>query len=573
MDKKWVLQECNMKVASDLTKALQIPSVLAELLTLRGITDFESARTFFRPSLNQLHDPFLMDDMAKAAARLEKAISNNERIMIYGDYDVDGTTSVTLVFQYLSRFTQNIIYYIPDRYAEGYGLSEKGVRFAHGKGVDLLITLDCGIKAIDRIDLANELGIETIICDHHKPGKQLPNALAVLDPKKDQCAYPFKELCGCGVGFKLLQAFAIKGGRNMAELYRNLDLLALAIGADIVPITGENRVLMYFGLQQINQSPRPGIEAMLKMANKKKRLNVSDLVFILGPRINAAGRIHSATRAVELLLSNDTSLSEQVAKEIEKDNTTRRFLDRSITEEALKMLKETPSHASASSNVVYSPNWHKGVIGIVASRIMETYYRPTIVLTQSGDQVTGSARSVKGFDIYNALEACKDHLIQFGGHKYAAGMTLSLNQIDDFKSAFETTVKNTISPDSLKPLLTIDRPLNLNEITPKLYRIIQQMAPFGPGNMTPTFLSEGLKDAGNSKLVGADLSHLKLEIKQENSNAFQGIAFGLGDALERIKKGDTFKLVYTIEENTWNDRTTLQLMVKDLKFDESVSTR
>ena len=566
MKKTWNLKPIDQPKAIDLAKQLNISEILGQLLVQRSINDFDTAKKFFRPQLKDLHDPFLMKDMDKAVERLQKAINNNEKIMVYGDYDVDGTTSVSMVYHFLSQLTKNIEYYIPDRYAEGYGVSAKGIAYAASISVQLLITLDCGIKAIDRVDEGNENGIDFIICDHHQPGEEIPLAIAVLDPKRHDCNYPFKELCGCGVGFKLLQAFCLKENQDLDKLYPYLDLVVLAIGADIVPIVGENRVMAYYGLKTINSNPRMGIKTLLQTAKANKTVTITDLVFIAGPRINAAGRIDSARKAVQLLISEDEEMALEFSKDIEEDNLTRRDLDRSITKEAMEMIAANKDWENNRSTVVYDADWHKGVIGIVASRLIETYYRPTVVFVKSGDIAAGSARSVKGFDLYQALEQCSDHLIQFGGHKYAAGMTIEIDKIDGFRKRFEEVVSQTISPESLIPEIMIDLELDFAEISPKFYRIISQMSPFGPGNMTPVFLSRKVHDFGYSKAVGTEDEHLKLFVRQNGQEALGGIAFGMGNLYSEIKTQNPFDIVYTIEENTWNDKTSLQLRVKDLRF-------
>ena len=566
MKKRWNLKPLDHPKAIDLAKQLNISEILGQLLVQREISDFESAKKFFRPQLNDLHDPFLMKDMDKAVVRLQKAINENEKIMVYGDYDVDGTTSVSMVYHFLSRITENIEYYIPDRYAEGYGVSAKGIAYAASINVQLLITLDCGIKANDRVKEGNESEIDFIICDHHQPGEQLPSALAVLDPKRPDCSYPFKELCGCGVGFKFLQAYCLKENKDLDNLYPYLDLVALAIGADIVPIVDENRVMAYFGLKTINSNPRMGIKTLLQTAKAGKNITITDLVFVAGPRINAAGRIHSARKAVQLLISEDEELALEFSKSIEVDNLTRRDLDRSITKEALEMIASNKEWENNKSTVVYDADWHKGVIGIVASRLIETYYRPTVVFVKSGSIAAGSARSVKGFDLYHALEQCSDHLIQFGGHKYAAGMTIEIDEIDAFRKKFEEVVNQTILPECLIPEISVDLELEFADISPKLFRIISQMAPFGPGNMTPVFLSKKVHDFGYSKTVGTEDEHLKLFVRQNGQDALGGIAFGMGSFYTEVKTQDPFDIVYNIEENTWNDKTSLQLRIKDLHF-------
>jgi len=546
-----------------LQKELQVDAIAASLLVQRGIETYDDAKTFFRPSLNDLHDPFLMKDMDKAVARIEKAIANNESILVYGDYDVDGTTSVALMSSYLKTHQDNITTYIPDRYDEGYGISYKGIDYADDNDFTLIIALDCGIKAIDKVDYAQQKGIDFIICDHHRPGKEIPNAAAVLDPKRDDCNYPYKELCGCGVGFKLVQALASKEGKTIEDLVEYLDLVATAIGADIVPITGENRVLAYFGLQVINSNPRPGMKAIIVEA-KKETLSIIDVVFIIAPRINAAGRMKHGNHAVTLLTETDFNLAAKYAVDIDQFNTERRETDRRITEEALKQIEEQKEQEGFTT-VVYNETWHKGVIGIVASRLIETYYRPTLVFTKSGNKLAASARSVKGFDVYNALEACAEHIEQFGGHKYAAGLTLKQEQYKAFKQKFEEVVSTTIKKQSLIPEITIDTKINLDDITPKFYRILKQLEPFGPGNMTPVFMTDNLKDTGYGKCVGEDDKHLRVTATQNGADKIVCIGFNLGDKLSLIQNRKLFIATYTIDENDWNGKISLQLKLKDLK--------
>ncbi|NAS31022.1 single-stranded-DNA-specific exonuclease RecJ [Flavobacteriaceae bacterium R38] len=546
-----------------LVKELGVDTMTSSLLVQRGIETFDAAKKFFRPTLEDLHDPFLMKDMDLAVSRIEKAISNNENILIYGDYDVDGTTAVSLVSSYLKTFYPNIATYIPDRYTEGYGVSYQGIDFADDNDISLIIALDCGIKAIDKVAYAAQKGIDFIICDHHRPGDTLPEAVAVLDPKREDCNYPYDELCGCGVGFKLIQALASKRNQTIQDLTPYLDLVAVAIGADIVPITGENRVLAFYGLKVINTNPRLGIQAIIKQLQKKV-LTITDVVFIIAPRINAAGRIKHGQHAVDLLTEDSLDEAIGFAGEIEEFNSDRKDLDKQITEEALQQIQENKEEAQFTT-VVYNENWHKGVIGIVASRLTETYYRPTLVFTKSGDKLAASARSVKGFDVYNALEACTDYIEQFGGHKYAAGLTLSEAQYEPFKSKFEEVVKNTIDKSLLTPEILIDTELNLNQITPKFYRILKQFSPFGPGNMTPVFFSQQLKDTGYGKGVGEGEKHLKVNVTQSGSPAIGGIGFNLGSQIPRIQNQKTFKAAYSIDENEWQGKVSLQLKIRDIK--------
>ena len=548
---------------AQLKEALQVDDVVASLLLQRGIENYEDAKTFFRPSFSDLHNPFLMKDMDKAVERIETAILQKENILVFGDYDVDGTSSVALMSSYLKTRTANVATYIPDRYDEGYGVSIKGIDFANDNDFSLIIALDCGVKAIDKVAYANEHGIDFIICDHHRPGIELPQAVAILDPKRDDCEYPYKELCGCGVGIKLIQALASKEEKTVEELVEYLDLVATAIGADIVPITGENRALAYFGLQLINSNPRPGIKAIINQV-KKEELTITDVVFIVAPRINAAGRMKHGNYAVALLTETDFELAEEYAAEIEEFNTDRREADQQITIEALQQIEKNEEQEGYTT-VVYQDTWHKGVIGIVASRLIETYYRPTLVFTKSGDKLAASARSVSGFDVYNALEACSEHIEQFGGHKYAAGLTLKEENYEAFKQAFEDEVSNTIDKSLLTPEIKVDMQLDLPQVNDKLWRIIKQFAPFGPGNMTPIFMTDNLKDTGYGKCVGEDDKHLRLTVTQSGKVKLVCIGFGLGDKLSLIKDKKPFKAVYSVDENHWQGKTSLQLKLRDIK--------
>lgn len=547
-----------------LQQALNVDSIIATLLVQRGIETFDKAKKFFRPSLEDLHNPYLMKDMDKAVARIEKALVNGENILVYGDYDVDGTSAVALVASYLQTRTNSVATYIPDRYDEGYGVSFKGVDFAEDNGFSLIIALDCGIKEIDKVDYAAEKGIDFIICDHHRPGTELPKAVAVLDPKRNDCNYPYKELCGCGVGFKLVQALASNDGKSVEDLKEYLDLAAIAIAADIVPITGENRVLAYFGIQLINESPRSGIRAIISQI-KKTELTVTDVVFIIAPRINAAGRMKHGNYAVQLLMEQDYTNAESFAAEIETFNTDRRDADKQITVEALQQI-ERQKEEKRFTTVVYDETWQKGVIGIVASRLTETYYRPTLVFTKSGDKLAASARSVSGFDVYNALEACSEHIEQFGGHMYAAGLTLIEANYEKFKEAFEQVVQSTIDKTLLTPEIEVDMQIDLCDINSKLWRILKQFAPFGPGNMTPVFMTENLKDTGFGKCVGEDESHLRLTVVQNGERErFVGIGFGMGDKWNLVCEGKSFCAVYSIDENEWQGNVSLQLKFRDIK--------
>jgi len=561
---RWTLKpKPSQEKVKHLASQLNVDEIIAILLVQRGIETYEQAKTFFRPSLNDLHNPYLMKDMDKAVARIEKAIENGENILVFGDYDVDGTTAVSLVSSYLKSYYPNVATYIPDRYDEGYGISYKGIDFADDNWFTLIIALDCGIKSIDHVAYAHERNIDFIICDHHRPGNELPNSVAVLDPKRDDCSYPYDELCGCGVGFKLIQALAQNNNQTIEDLVPYLDLVATAIAADIVPITGENRVLAKFGLEVINSNPRPGIKALIQNI-KKKVLTITDVVFIIAPRINAAGRIKHGNEAVALLTEFDLAQAEIFASEIEQHNADRKDFDKQITVEALSQIIENNEKENFST-VVYNENWHKGVIGIVASRLTETYYRPTIVFTKSGDKLAASARSVKDFDIYNALEACAEHLEQFGGHMYAAGMTLKEENYLAFKETFEKVVQQTIHPDLLIPEISVDAEIELSDINEKLIRILNQFEPFGPQNMTPLFLTKNVFDTGYVKQIGSENEHLKAFVKQEHSSSFNAIGFKIGNKYDLVKNQKKFDAVYSIEENEWNGNISVQLQLRDIK--------
>jgi len=560
---RWTLKpKPNPEIVKQLQQSLNVDEAIATLLVQRGIETFEDAKHFFRPSLEHLHNPYLMKDMDKAVTRILQAIKDGENILVYGDYDVDGTTSVALMSSYLKTKTANVATYIPDRYDEGYGVSYKGIDFADDNDFSLIVALDCGIKAIDKIDYAKEKGIDFIICDHHRPGNQVPNAVAVLDPKQEDCNYPYKELCGCGVGFKLIQALAEKFDQTLDDLIPYLDLVATAIGADIVPITGENRVLAYFGLQVINAQPRAGFKAIINQI-KKDELTITDVVFIIAPRINAAGRMKHGQYAVDLLTENNLQTAIQYAEEIEAFNTDRREADQSITQEALELIK-VDKEENRLTTVVYQDHWHKGVIGIVASRLIETYYRPTLVFTKSGDKLAASARSVSGFDVYNALQGCAEHIEQFGGHKYAAGLTLKEENYEAFKQAFEDEVSKTIDKNLLIPEIKVDMQIDLAKIDDKFWRIIKQFAPFGPGNMTPIFMTDNLKDTGYGKCVGEDKTHLRFTATQSGKQ-FVCIGFNLGEKLNLIKDKQPFSAVYSVDENHWQGNVSLQLKIRDIK--------
>ncbi|WP_183567232.1 single-stranded-DNA-specific exonuclease RecJ [Mucilaginibacter sp. SP1R1] len=565
MNKRWAIRDnADDDTVKKLASELNIDTVLSALLVQRGINTFDEARFFFRPDQRHLHDPFLMKDMEKAMARIDEAIAAGEKILIYGDYDVDGTTAVATVYGFFSERYLNLEYYIPDRYKEGYGISTQGIDYAAENGFTLIIALDCGIKSVDKIEYANTLGVDFIICDHHLPGAELPAAVAVLDPKRADCEYPYKELSGCGIGFKLIQAYAEKHDIAFEEVARFLDLVAISIACDIVHITGENRVLAHFGVQKINADPCIGVKALMQIAGRTSSFTISDVVFSLGPRINAAGRIDDAKHAVELLIASDEEVARAKGQMINTRNTERKGHDLSITDEALGMIDNDEMLIGRKSTVVFNENWHKGVIGIVASRLTEKYYRPTIVLTRSNGHVAGSARSVLGYDLYEALCECKDLLIQFGGHKYAAGLTMAPENVEAFKLRFEEVVCATIAPEQLIQQIQIDSELRLSQIEPKFFRILNQFAPFGPENMAPVFISKNVYVSGNAGLVGA--THIKMTVMQEGSAAFDCIAFNHGEYLPQLKSGAPFDICYSIEENVWRERRTMQLNIKGIRF-------
>lgn len=592
MHKRWVIKPAGdpLKVSS-LSEELNVSEVVAELLVQRGIYTYQQAKSFFRPDLNELHDPYLMKDMDKAVDRILVAIQKHEKILVYGDYDVDGTTAVALIYTFMKEIGAELLeYYIPDRYSEGYGISIQGIDYAKREGFQLVIVVDCGIKAVDKIEYANELGVDFIICDHHRPGETIPNAIAVLDPKRIDCTYPYKELSGCGVGFKLIQAIAIRLDIPFASVKKYLDLVTVSIASDIVPITGENRILAFFGLKILNTKPRACFEAILKYANVThkiedcnklspdgcnenkvcyfcRELTISDLVFLIGPRINAAGRIESGNNAVKLLICDDQTAAIVLAEQINEFNTTRRDLDLNTTDMALENIKNQPGFQDCHATVVFNKDWHKGVIGIVASRLIESYYRPTIVLTQSNGLITGSARSIKDFDIYDAIDECSDLLEHFGGHKYAAGLSMKPENLDAFMQKFEKVVAGKITDDMLTPEVEIDTELTLNEITPKFVRIIKQFAPFGPGNPSPIFQTNGVIDNGNGRLLKN--KHLKLTLGHTDyaSNPIPAIAFQLGDHFNYVSQGQPFNICYHIEENEWNNKKEIQLNIKDIMVD------
>jgi len=559
MEKRWEIKIADSSLVKDLAKELNVSEIVAHLLVLRGITTFQDAKLFFRPEIEHLHNPFLMKNMQQAVARIEDAIAKNQKILVYGDYDVDGTTSVAMMYSFLKKFNQNIEYYIPCRYEEGYGISLKGIDYAKDNNFALIIALDCGIRAVNQVDYANEKNIDFIICDHHTPGEKIPNAIAVLNPKQSDCDYPFKELSGCGVGFKLIQAYCESKSIPFTEIVEFLDLLTVSIGADIVPMTGENRVLAFYGLKQINSQPRIGLKALMDAAAKTKELTISDVVFGIAPRINAAGRIDHAKKAVEILVETDYEKAKSFADGIEENNKTRRTLDQSITKEALEMINE-----NKKSTVVFSENWHKGVVGIVASRLIETHYKPTIVLAEKDDILTGSARSVHDFDLYEAISKCSHLCEKFGGHKYAAGLSIKKENLQEFINAFEIAVSETITDDQLSPKIEIDMEIDINNVDDKLFRIIKQFSPFGPQNLSPFFVSRNVVDNGYGKQIGADKSHLRINAKT-TSGSLAGIGFGMGEFFKSIKDYQEFDICYSINENEWNGRKSLQLMIRDLQ--------
>lgn len=561
---RWIIKpEPKIEVVKQLSNDLNIDLNIASLLVSRGITNFNEAKNFFRPNPSSLHDPYLMKDMDKAVSRVQSALTKNERILVYGDYDVDGTTSVAMLASYLENKTKNIETYIPDRFDEGYGISYKGIDYAADNNFNLVIALDCGVKALEKIDYANKKGIDFIICDHHRPGNDLPKAVAVLDPKRSDCNYPYKDLCGCGVGFKLIQALGKQYSETTEELMTYLDLVAIAIGADIVSLTGENRTLAYYGVKLINSKPRPGIQALIENISKE-RLTLTDLNFIVAPRINAAGRMKHGAYAVNLLREKDIEKAKMAAESIELFNSNRQKLDQEITQEALLQI-ENAKELNNESTIVYDPLWNKGVIGIVASRLIETYYRPTLVFTKSGDFLTASARSVKGYDIYEALQNCSQFIEQFGGHKYAAGLTIKESNYKLFKEAFEKEVLRGLPSHLKSPEIKIDKIIKLSDITPKFYRILKQFAPFGPDNNTPLFMTTAVVDSGYGKCVGNDNKHLKIKVKEADSNSFNAIGFGLGNKISLIRDKANFDILYSIDENHWDGRISLQLKLKDLK--------
>lgn len=574
MVNQWILNQLTPEQEANratLAEELGVGQILAQLLVQRGINTFDEAKKFFRPDLHDLHDPFLIKDMDKAIERLNQALSQKEKILVYGDYDVDGTTAVALVYTFLSRCTNAIDFYIPDRYNEGYGISFKAIDFAHDNGFSLVIALDCGIKAVDKVKYANTLGIDFIICDHHNPDSELPPAVAVLDSKRADCPYPYKHLSGCGVGFKLMQAFAQNNGINFAQLRPLFDLVAVSIASDIVPITGENRVLAYYGLKQLNENPSAGLRGIINVCKLSgKELTISDIVFKIGPRINASGRMHSGNEAVELLISHDPNFVSERSSVINDYNDERRDIDKRTTDEAKSLLAAMDGSDSRHSIVIYNAEWSKGIVGIVASRLCEEFYKPTIVLTKANGFVSGSARSVPGFDLYSAIESCHDLLENFGGHLYAAGLTMKEENLEAFTQRFENFVAKNITQEQLAPQIDIDAEVKFSDLTPKFFRILKQFNPFGPGNMKPIFCTRRVFDyEGNSRPVGKGQEHLKMELVDAScENVMNGIAFRMSDFNEQLKALNPLDICYTIEENTFNGNISTQLLIRDIKLSE-----
>jgi single-stranded-DNA-specific exonuclease len=567
MTKRWNLLAANAAIAEQLQQQLKISPVLCRILAQRGITTYEEAKAFFRPALTSLHDPWLMKDMDKAVDRIGTAITRKEKILVFGDYDVDGTTAVAAMYQFLQCIIDPALldFYIPHRYREGYGVSRAGIEFAAANGFSLIISLDCGIKSVELVAYAASLGIGFIICDHHLPDTELPAAIAILNPKQPGCPYPYKELCGCGVGFKLMCALAQRYGLPEETYLRHLDLLATAIAADIVPMTGENRILAWHGLQQINTAPCPGIRALIDLGGIQKKLTINNVVFVIAPRINAAGRMDDARKAVLMFVEKDPARAMELASQLHSDNSDRKEADSSITGEALEMIRADENMLNRSSTVVYSEHWHKGVVGIVASRLTESYYRPTVVLTRSGDVAAGSARSVAGFNLYEAIHACRNHLLGYGGHFAAAGLTLLPENVDAFSRQFEEVVSSTIDPQLLIPEIPIDAEISFPEIKQSLFAIMGQMEPFGPENTRPVFISKGVSESGFSKIVKEQ--HVRFVLKQRGST-LSGIGFNMAEKFPILQQRQPVDIVYTIDENEWNGTTTLQLKVIDLRLSE-----
>ncbi|NLX30089.1 MAG: single-stranded-DNA-specific exonuclease RecJ [Bacteroidales bacterium] len=570
MDKIWSIKpQGDNNDIKHLSAALNVNMVIANLLAQRGVKTFNEARSFFRPRLSDLHDPFLMKDMDRAVERLERAIRNQEKVLIYGDYDVDGTTSVAMLYLFLKDYLTHIDYYIPDRYTEGYGISPQSIEFAAREDFSLVIVLDCGIKAVEKVKMARDQGLDFIICDHHNPGESIPEAVAVLDPKRPDCPYPYKELSGCGVGFKLLQAYTLKNNINPEKLHDLLDLVVVSIASDIVPITGENRVLAWYGLKKLNTDPGMGLQTIINFAGLKgEEISISDIVFKIGPRLNASGRIEHGKKSVQILVSVDTVSSDALGEEIDSFNEIRKTLDRDITQDALDMIERDEAMRSRNSTVIYNRDWHKGVVGIVASRLTEFYYRPTVVLTESNGLATGSARSVKDFDLYEAIGACSDLLESYGGHMYAAGLTMRIENVRAFSERFEEIVTKTVTSRQQLQTVEVDAKLALHEITPRFFRVLKQFAPFGPHNNIPVFVTEDVIDAGTSRLVGKNLEHIKLDLMEPDASSgiFAGIAFNMASKFPVIQSGTPFDICYSVELNEFRGKTNLQLNIKDIRI-------
>ena len=569
MQKSWRIKKpADINDLKHLSAALNVDMSIANLLVQRGVKTFSEARSFFRPKLSDLHNPFLMKDMDKAVGRIKEAIERNEKVMIYGDYDVDGTTSVALMYSFLRSRLTSLDYYIPDRYMEGYGISRLSIDYAAQNQITLVIVLDCGIKAADKIAYAKELGIDFIICDHHNPDEKIPDAFAVLDPKQLDCKYPYKELSGCGVGFKLIQAFCINQGIPEEVAFELLDLVVVSIASDIVPLTGENRVLAYFGLQKLNSNPSTGLKTIIKYSGLVGEIKINDIVFKIGPRLNASGRIEHGKKSVAILLAEDAKELDDLGLEINSYNEIRKTLDRDITQEALEIIEKSEFYGGRVSTVIYNRDWHKGVVGIVASRLTEYYYRPTVVLTESNGLATGSARSVGEFDLYEAISACADLLESYGGHMYAAGLSMKLENVSEFSRRFEQVVRDSITQEQLQQTIEIDAKISLSDLSAKFLRLLNQFEPYGPHNMMPTFLTENVLDYGTSRLVGKNNEHLKLDLMEANrsSAVFSGIAFSQSEHLDMIQKSLPFDICYSVTENEYRGKTYMQLNVRDIKY-------
>ncbi len=566
MTRRWKILSTDKEKAASLKESLKISAVICNILVQRGIETFEQSKDFFRPQLHQLHDPWLMKDMHKAVERIIRAVNDNERIMVFGDYDVDGTTAVSSMYRFLKKIHSEVDFYIPHRYREGYGVSKLGIDFAKENGFTLIVSLDCGIKSVELIQYAKTLGIDFIVCDHHLPDEELPPAIAILNPKQKDCNYPFKELCGCGVGFKLISALTAQFGLPDKDAYEFLDLVATAIAADIVPMTGENRILAYYGLKKANEDPNNGIKALGFLSGLKKELHINNLVFMIAPRVNAAGRMDDARKAVQMFIADTYEEALHYAEMLHSDNTERKEADLNITDEALTIISSNDGWINSKSTVVYKATWHKGVVGIVASRLIEHYHRPTIVLTQSGDYAAGSARSVPGFNLYEAVHACREHLIGYGGHFAAAGLTLELDKIDAFRNKFEEIVAATIHPELLIPEIIIDAEITFADIQWPFYNIIQQMEPFGPENMRPVFVARKVWNTGYSKIVKEE--HIKFSLKQHNI-VLTGIGFKMADKFHLLEMKSPIDIVFKIDENEWNGTKSLQLRVIDLRLSDT----